>query len=808
MWARLESAFTAAWRLLCRSPANTVAVVLVLSAAVVANAMVAAVWERTVARPLPYESPASLVNLEVGGSPAPPGRFMAPFGHEIVRLRDESAAFARIDRWAPTRAVLGVGQRARTVRLARLGPDLLGLLDAPLYLGRGFLPAEHETGAATTGSVTPERVSSAILLSHELWRTVFGMDPRVVGTNAVLDGAPVRVVGVMGPDFRFPDGSWDGWLPMPGPEPKPATGSFTMTASPTVARLNPGWSPAAAQQEAAALLRNAGERPDAEVRLESLADAAGAWIRPTLDILRLGSFLLLLAASASVVGLHAAGSLNDRKSVAIRRSLGSRGFDQGGVALFRIVLLAVSVAALATLIVQWLLPLARYFTGAAAADFEASLPWRTAVRAALVGTAAVIAAELPSFLTGLGSDRSTALSRSARSTRLFARVFLVFGTATATTMLIAATVLSGSTIRILGGAHGYADAGLAQITLDFAGPGGNSLSFPGQVDALDQLARRLRASTGVAAVGFADTLPDEMSGDGWAPSGSQPSGPGGAVHAGRRRAVSPGLFAALGLPVLRGRGFLGTDGPGAEAIGVMDTRAAALSDRPDPLGLPERSGSESVRIVGIVPEVRLFGRQDSLATLHVPFAQRSTHSPLRKVEVVARFRAPPSGEQLLALSRVPAEVHPAFRVLRTESVRDRRIRALGSPVFGAFALAVFSAAGLLLAVIGAAGQVLETVARSERQVAIRRAFGAPDRRVVREVAQETAVFAGIGVALGALLGLVVVRFAGNRVMWVETDHLLSYAAPVALILLCVSVACYQAARRVTRRSPSAALRSL
>lgn len=733
---------------------------------------------------------------------------MAPFGHEIVRLRDDSAAFTRIDRWAPTRAVLGTGQRARTVRLARLGPALLGLLGARPYLGRGFLPEEHETGAATTGSVPAEGVSSAILLSHELWRTAFGSDPRVVGTSAVLDGAPVRVVGVMGPGFRFPDGSWDGWLPMRGPEPKPSTGSFTITASPTVARLNPGWSPVAAQEEAAALLRNAGERPDAEVRLESLADAATAWIRPTLDILRLGSLLLLLAASASVVGLHAAGALNDRESAVVRRSLGSRGLDRAATALFRIVFLTVSVAAFSTLIVQWLLPLARYFTGASAADFQASITWGTAVRVALVGTVAVVVAELPPFLTGLGSERGTALSRSPRTTRPVARVFLVFGTATATTMLIGATVLSGSTIRLLDGAHGYPDAGLAQVTVDFAGPGGHSLSFPEQVDALDRLADRLRTLAGVAAVGFADTLPDEMSGDGWAPSGSRASGPGGAIYAGRRRAVSPGLFAALGLPVLRGRGFLGTDGPGTEAIGVMDTRAAALSDRPDPLGLPERSGSESVRIVGVVPVVRLFGRQDTLATLHIPFAQRSTHSLLRKVEIVARFHAPPSGEQLLALSRVPAEIHPAFRVLRTESVRDRRIRALGSPVFGAFALAVFSVAGLLLAVVGAVGQVIETVARSERQVAIRRAFGAPDRRVVREVAQETAAFAGSGVALGTLLGFVVVRFTGNRVPWIETDHFLFYAAPVAFILLWVSAACFQAARRVTRRSPSAALRSL
>ena len=129
-------------------------------------------------------------------------------------------------------------------------------------------------------------------------------------------------------------------------------------------------------------------------------------------------------------------------------------------------------------------------------------------------------------------------------------------------------------------------------------------------------------------------------------------------------------------------------------------------------------------------------------------------------------------------------------------------------MFGAFALLVFAAAGLLLAAVGAAGQVLETVARSERAVAIRRALGAPNRRVVGEVARKTAAVAVAGVGIGGFAGWVVARFVGSRVLWVETDLPLLYAAPVALVLAVVGAACFFAAKRVVRPEPSVVLRTL
>lgn len=809
---RLLAAAKAAVRSLRRAPGNAGAVVLVLSAAAAASGLVEAVWDGVVARPLPYRAPGELVMVTVaaGESGAASAPALPVFGHEALSLREESSAFAGVAQWSPHRAVLGAEGGGRTIRVALLAPSLLGLLGVGPAAGRLFTPEEH-LGAAS-GS---EGTSPALLLGHDLWRSAFGSSPEVVGTEVALDGVPVRVVGVMPAAFRFPDGGWDGWMPMPGPEPRPEFGTFTMRASPTVARLAPGRSPAAAAEEAAALLQRLGERPDPQVRLRPLEEAATAAVRPTLEILRVGALFLLLAAALSVVGLRVSRALAERRESAIRRSLGAAGGDEALAAIVRILLVGTAVAALGGLLAGSLLPLLRAFAGELGADAEWGISPGVAGRGALLALSAVALAELPSVLTSLrvcprtGPAFSAGVARGAGSPRPLARPFLAFGAATGTVLLIVAAVLAGSGRRLLGGAHGYGAAGLAQVTLDFGGPGGATLPFESKVETLDRLAARFAGFGGVEAVGYADTLPDEMQGDGWAPSETLPPGVPHAVFVGRRRAVSPGLFATLGMAVLRGRGFLESDLRGAPAVAVFDRRAVALSDRADPLGHPERPGADAARVVGVVPGARLFARREELATMYVPFAQGAGHGlGPRKVEVVTRFREEPTGEQLAALSRVPGAISPALRVLRVESVRARRIRELGSPVFAAFALGVFSLAGLLLAAVGAGSQVFETAAQSARSLAVRRALGGSDRRVIRDLVRGTLSVAGLGIAIGGFLGWVAARLVGNRVVWVETGEPFFYAAPIALVALTVVLAALRAGRRAVRGAPAAVLRSL
>lgn len=793
-------------RSLYRAPGNAAAVVLVLSGAAAASGMVEAVRDRVLSRPLPYRAPETLVTVAVASGEGGAGPAIPPFGHEVLALREETSAFAGIAPWRPHRAVLGTAEGGRTVRLAFLSPDLPEMLGAGPALGRLFTPEEHlGTGFGNRGA------APALLLGHDLWRSAFGATAEIVGTEVELDGLPVRIVGVMPAAFRFPDGGWDGWMPMPGPEPKPDFGTFTMHASPTVARLAPGRSLPAAAEEATALLRRLGERPAPQVRLTPLGDAATASLRPTLGILRAGALGLLLAAALSVVGLRVSRAVAEWRQAAVRRSLGAGPRDEALAAVVRILLVATAVAALGGLFAQALLP----FLGAFAGDFgsgaDREIGRGVVGRGALLAVAAVALAELPSLAASLRTAPSffAGAARGAGPPRPLARPFLAFAAATASLLLVVTAVLAGSARQLLAGVHGYGAAGLAQVTLDFGGPGGGSLPFESKVDALDRLAARLRGLPGVEAAGYADTLPDEMQGTGWAPAGSSPPGAGHAVFVGRRRAVSPGLLPTLGMPVLRGRGLLESDRAGAEAVALFDRRAAALSDRADPLGHPEGSGANAARVVGVVPEARLFARKEALATMYVPFAQRAGHGfGPRKVEMVLRFGDEPSGERLTALSRFPAGIGPALRVLRVESVRARRIRELGSPVFAAFALGVFSLAGLLLAAVGAGSQVLETAARGARSLAVRRALGGSDRRVARELARGTLVVAGPGIAAGAFLGWVAVRFVGSRVEWVETGEPLFYAAPIALLGLAVVLAAVGAGRRSVRDEPATALRSL
>ena len=788
----------------------------VLAAATGTSAVIASVREAVVGRPLPYRAPAELVTVRIEAGPpgAARGSMPYPFGHEILLMREEASAFAWMGSWSAGRANLGTGRGtddARMIRFARLSPGLLEMLGVHPSHGRWFVADEY-LGAAPSGlpAGSPAGGPRVLLLSHRLWRTAFGGSLEVVDREVTVDERPARVIGIMPPDFAFPDTETDVWAPTPGPEPKPSGGSFTMTASPTVARLRPGWSASAAGQEATALLAGMGERRNPSVRLESLADAATASIRPTLEILQIGALFLVLAAALSVTGLRVSRAVFERRASAIRRCLGADWRDETSAAAVRVGVLGAAVALAGWLVALWLLPVLGDHAGNLRNFPEWSLSRDAALRGLAVALVATVIAELPSLFGWRRSPSDLARRgiSSAAGPRPLARVFLGFGVAIVVSMLIAAAVFAGSAWRLVRGAYGYDDAGLAQISVDFAGRGGASLPFSSRIELLDRLSGRLGTLAGVRAVGYADTLPDEMQGNGWRPSGIPLPEGSYAVSVGRRRAVSPTLFAALGMPILRGRGFSDSDRTGAEAVAVLDLRAASLSDRADPLGQPERAGSGVVRVVGIVPEARLFARREAMATLYVPFAQRSEPGfGLHKAEVVVRFDEAPSAERLAALSRFPAEVSPALRALRTESVRDRRVRALGSPVFAAAALIVFSATGLLLAAAGAVSHVLETVAQNRYSIAVRRALGAPDRRVVKEVVWRTALAAGVGIVAGAGIGWVAVRFLSSRVLWVEAGRAAFYAGPVAFLAAIILGAAWCAGRRALRDELGTVLRS-
>ena len=807
---RIRAAFVAAWRSLAGAPANTLAVVVALVFAVGAWHVVGAVWDSVVRRGLPYREAHDLVAL-TWDADTPFRRFLSDREAALLRERADSLLWAG-HLWG-TSMTLGTSG-SRSVEVGAFDPGFLEVLGATPILGRPFRSEDHEgegpraSGPAFLASL--DRGQEVALLGHDLWRTAFGASPEAVGGEIVLNGEPLRVIGVMGPDFFAPSLDTEAWVPGRRRAVETAPGGSSRSAS-AYGRLRPGVSPEAAGAEAAALLREAGFREEEErLRVVPLADALTASVRPTLEILRAGALLLVIAAAVSVSGLRLARASAGRRTAAIRRALGASFGDELAATVCRVVLLGGAVAAGSTLLTALVLPVFRRYGAQLPFADGWSAGWGVAGEALVVAGLAAVLAEAMPLLETLRTRRSAGAMARFRvlGGRRFVSPSLTVGVAASAVILIATAVLGGSAWRLFAGRGGYADAGLAQVTVDFGGTAaGAALPHGERVALLDRLVARAEAIPEVVSAAYADALPDERGGSVTFAAAS-PGVPPDPDSGRSTRSVSPGLLGVLGIPLVEGRGITERDTPEAERVAVLDRSYARATELAAPLGETVRMGFAEPRVVGLVPDVRVFPDTSFYPTAYVPFAVPPLHGGHAKAEVVVRFRDGPTAAQVAQLGRLPAEVDPTMRPLATTSVRERRIRQLGAPLLAAVALGVFALAGLLLGVVGAIGHISDFVVREAHPTAVRTALGADPDLLVWGAFRSTALAAAVGVSAGTVLGWLLSRAVAARVPWIETGDPLFYLGPAALLLLLMLIASALAGLRTLRGDPWAALGSL
>lgn len=784
--------FAAAGRALVRAGSRAAVPASVLALAVAAGQTVVVIREAVLSRPLPYPDAQALVRIEAARSPDDP-RTAAGFGdlvtiHEAELLRQHASSVAGFAAWSDTWATVG-SESGRPVRVVRAYPGLLAALGVHPSSGASFAPEHYEAD--------PEQ-PPAVLLGHRLWRRLGG-SPETPVAELTLNGTPTPVSGVMPAGFFFPDPDAAAWVPTRELRPSRQNRG---SAQRLVGRLAPGASPAAASSELTAILQSGGSlRPDESVRVTRLADVVTAGVRPALDLLLWGALLLTLAASVSMTALRMSAMLAERVAAATRRALGASSGDELRRALSRVVVQAVFVGAAAGLVAFWLLSAARRFAGALPFSESWGLTPAGVGLGFALALAAVIVSETPAVFAALRHPpRLAGAQPLTPGTGALASSYLAFGTLASTAMLIAAGAFSARAFDLVRGLGGYSAEGLAQLTVDFGGTT-RPLSHDEKAAVLKRAADRLRALPGVEEVGYADALPDAMGRVNF-----ENFEPGAAAFTEFR--ASPRLLQTLGLEVLRGRGLLETDDPPAEPVAVL-SRSLALRQGGDPMNRMIGSRGSEARAVGVTADVLRFPAEAAPPAAYIPFAEPPiAEMPAPRAEIVARLDRAVSEAEAAALAREVASAAPALRVLRAESVRDRRARLLGGNVLAAALVALFAAVSALLAVVGAVGLVVETAARRVRRLAILQAVGAPPDAVVRAAAGRSGWASGVGVGLGVAGGWVLLRVVGSRIAWVETGEWALYAGPAALMGLALLAACAVTGLRALRANPWAALRSL
>ncbi len=813
-------------RTLGRTPAFTLAAVVVLALGIGANTAIFSAVKTVLLAPAPFPDPGELVFTDLSDSstveagPPRPTSWSYPKYRILAeaegRLVDPLAGFARRNL-----TLTGAGD-AVLLNVEVVTPDYLDVLRIVPVHGRDFSEADDAPGAAHT-----------VLLAHDLWVERFGADPGAVGRTIMLEGRPVTVIGIAPPGFRGLTGSASAWVPvhttadltvrflvtgaeahwlraigrLPAEIPMQRLQERMREVGRTVVAAYPGEDPTRTSVVTADRME--------EVRISDVA-------RRGLTLLMLASGLLLVTACANLAGLLTARAASRDREISVRRALGASRWRVARTFLAESLVLgllgggaAVGVAWLGVRGLAAIWPY-QFLYGTWNVGFTRpeAMTVDPVVLAYALGLAMLsgLAFGLAPALAQSRKDPASALGgRSPSDGRAAGRVrrgLVVLEVALALVLVVGAGLLARSLGELQRVDRGFEPGEL--LTFSAVPSRSSSLAedFAGFNDrALD----RLEALPEVEAAAVGCALP--LGGHCWiggvrvAGSRSWPVGDRPSVGI---NPVSDAFFETLGIPVLRGRGFTSEDGPGTPPVIVLSQSAAdLLFPGEDPLGqamevsasvTPE--GKPGARVVGIVGDV-LF---DDPAKGSMPEAYLAHRQENGSDSYVLRTR----GDPLAALPAVRAamgELAPELPLYGVQTLDDLETAATGDTRMLGGLVAAFALLALLLAATGVWAVVAYGVSRRTRELGLRMAMGARAGEVVRLVVREDLGTIVIGLAVGLPAAWLATRFLDSLLFEVSPADPLAFAGGTALLLLAGLAAAWLPARRATRLEPVEALRT-
>jgi len=790
--------FSYAARMLRARPGFTFAAVLSLAVGVGACTSIFSVIDAVLLRSLPYPEAEGIVRVEevnADGSNVP----VAEPNYVDVRARNRSLeALAEYGSYPVT--VVGGSEPARVVACAATG-DFFKVFGTSPFLGRAFLPEESRPGGAPVAVV-----------SYGFWKRQLGGKTDLAGTTLRVGAQSCAVVGVMPPGFGYPRNA-EVWVPR---ELSPPDTSRTAHNWSVVGRLRPEVTLEQAREDLAAvagqLKRELGEGTDAVgFAVTPLQEHLVGRVRKALLVILAAVGFLLLVACTNVANLLLAQMTGRRGEFAVRVALGAGRVRLARQFMTENMLLALAGGALGVLLAFWGVDLILALNQGAlpraeevgvngrALAFTLGLSLLIAVGLGLAAVLHVAGEDVQSGLRG-GSRGQTASAERARLRGLL----VVAQVALTMLLLVGAGLLGRSFLRLLEVEPGFRPEGVVAMSMSLDTSGGEE---KGKRAALfySQLLERLEALPGVVAVGGTNSIPLTGTGSsGLFLIDNDPAKQGEAEY----RHTSAGYFAAMGIPLLRGRLFGPGDGPEAPPAAVISqSLAQKYFPREDPVGRRIQFGNMDgdkrlLEIVGVVGDVRERGLDAAPSRTVYANAFQRPQSP--SLLIVARAQGdaaalvPAMREAVKSLDlEVPVTFRPLEQVY-SSSLDQRRFSLV---IFG-----VFAVGGLLLAGLGLYGVVAYTVRQRTHEIGIRMALGARGRDIIRQVLRRGMTLAGAGILLGFGAALALTRVLGSLLYEVSANDPTTFACVALLLGFVALAACFVPARRASKVEPMEALR--
>ena len=308
--------FKQALRALLRTPGLLVLAVVTLGLAIGANAGIFSVIDTVLLNGLPYADSDRLVYV-AGSAPGSDMPEEFPLAIEFfVQYQEQSKLIENVSTFNSFTNTLRLDDRIERVRMSAPTTQLFETLGVQPMLGR--LPV-------------PEDEDQVVVISHNLWTTWFGSDPNILDRTVNVFGSDRPVIGVMGPDFWFPNDGTLLWIPQVVDTEEIQPGRF---GQPLVARLAPGAQPEALIAELQTLARQLPDRFGGSANYAVLIEQYRPLVRPIQERLLgnvtgplwilLGSMVLvLMIACANVANLFMVRAERRQPDLAVRRALGA-----------------------------------------------------------------------------------------------------------------------------------------------------------------------------------------------------------------------------------------------------------------------------------------------------------------------------------------------------------------------------------------------------------------------------------------------------------------------------------------------------
>jgi predicted permease len=799
-------------RALLRTPGFSWMAVAVMALGIGANIALFTVVRGVLLKPLPYKDPQQLFTLYEADSHHKGGHKFLPtdFGsfsvwQSIVRDRAEMAA---VSPWQDYNVSAEGGRLPEKIDVAWCTSNFFNVVGVQPALGRSFTEHDDRPDASAT-----------VMLTNSFWMRRYSGDAAIVGKTIWLDAKPYTVIGVLPASFVFSSAfggnTLQAWAPVRHEASPWLITTFEDHEFLVIARLLHETTLPMLLDQLDALqkqIRRTHGGPsvhDGAIGHSMLDDAVDTYKTPLYALLAATGCVLLIACM-NVASLLVARAAARSKDLAIRAALGGGRMRLMRERLIESLLLSGGGGALGLMMawgaLRWLMHARGDMHRIEAIQMDGM------VAAFTVGIVALCAlfSGLTAALSSMGRHVLTVLHESSRahsggtSRAGLRRSLLMLEVGLTVVLLVGAGLLLKSYQRLRSIDIGVPTENV--LTMRVGLPAVRYKEPVQQIAFFEKVITRVRAIPGVVGAGLVSTAPGEgWNGDSTMIVVEHPPMPVTEMSDIQLRGADPGYFAAIQLPLLRGRIFTADERLARAHVVVLSQSAVrALFPNDEPIGKHIKSpdGDSAYEVIGVVGDTRWEVAEPPMATLYWPiYGNNYTWATIvvrsaKDVEAMA-----------LPVQKIVGDLDPDLPVFDLITLEQAIGKSTMDSAFDSLLVLAFAVIALLLAAAGLYGVLTYLVTQRTNEIGIRLALGAPRENVLRLMLTDGLRPALIGLVVGLAASAGVVREIQSILYRTQPLDPGVFATVAATLLLVAALACLVPAWRASRMNPMQALRT-